>query len=221
MSANVCGTVAGALGITTSWPQVWRLWVRREHAGLSLLANVGGALYSIAWLLYGVLCRSEVQIVTSVLGIVGSMAILSGHLGRGEVATRTWLPIFVIGLAVIAAACAGGRSVVGILASLATIGGIVPQLLILAKGRYLGAFDARGISRTRWLLSAACNAFWVGYGVISGDHLITANSCLIAALGVAIAVLATPARGSRPGSGARIGNGHEPSPAAAIESLAA
>lgn len=193
LSANICGTVAGALGISTSWPQVWRLWVRRQHAGLSLPANILGALYAIAWLLYGISCRSEVQVITNVFGIVGSLAVLTGHLRRGRIATGAWLPYVLAGLGLDALAFAAGRTVIGVVAAAATIIGIAPQLLSLVRSRRAGVFDARGVSRSRWLLSAACNGLWVGYGVIAADHLIALNSALIGALGAAIVVVARPA----------------------------
>jgi uncharacterized protein with PQ loop repeat len=212
VSANICGTVAGALGISTSWPQVWRLWVRRHHAGLSLPANILGALYAIAWLLYGISCRSAVQVITNAFGIVGSLAILTGHLRRGRIATGAWLPYVLAGLGVDAIAFAAGRTVIGVVAAVATIVGIAPQLLTLLRSRRSGAFDARGVSRSRWLLSAACNGLWVGYGVIAADQLIALNSALIGALGAAIVVVARPAR--RPAA-------ERPAAMPAVEPLAA
>lgn len=189
--ATACGLIAGAVGVCTSWPQVWRLWVGRQHAGLALSTNIMGVLYGVAWLLYGVLCHSTVQVLTSAVGLVGATAVLVGHLVRARIGARAWLPGFVLGLVVVGVACAPGRATLGVAASIATIAGVVPQVLALvtdAAGR-----GASGVSRSRWALSVACNALWVGYGAIVGDRLIVVNSLIIAALACSIVVLATRA----------------------------
>ena len=193
--ATACGLVAGSIGVFTSWPQAWRLWVGRRHAGLSLSTNLMGVLYGVAWLLYGFLCHSAVQIATSVAGLAGATAVLIGHLVRARVSPRSWLPWFALGLLVVAVTFAGGRTVLGLTASVATIVGVVPQLLALtsASGRSRSG-DASGVSRSRWGLSVACNLLWVGYGAIVGDHLILVNSVIIAALASSIVLLATRAQ---------------------------
>jgi uncharacterized protein with PQ loop repeat len=196
--ATACGLVAGSIGVFTSWPQAWRLWVGRRHAGLSLSTNLMGVLYGVAWLLYGFLCHSAVQIATSVAGLAGATAVLIGHLVRARVSPRSWLPWFALGLLVVAVTFAGGRTVLGLTASVATIIGVVPQLLVLTsvsgRSRSGRPGDASGVSRSRWGLSVACNLLWVGYGAIVGDHLILVNSVIIAALASSIVLLATRAR---------------------------
>jgi hypothetical protein len=84
--------------------------------------------------------------------------------------------------------------VLGLAASVATIAGVVPQVLALTtlSGRG-GPGDASGVSRVRWGLSVACNLLWVGYGAIVGDDLILVNSLIIAALASSIVLLATRA----------------------------
>jgi len=192
--ATACGVVAGSIGVFTSWPQAWRLWVGRRHAGLSLSTNLMGVLYGVAWLLYGFLCHSAVQVATSVAGLAGATAVLIGHLVRARVSPRSWLLSFALGLLVVAVMFAGGRTVLGLTASVATIAGVVPQLLALtaSSGRSRSG-DASGVSRFRWGLSVACNLLWVGYGAIVGDELILVNSLVIAALASSIVLLATRA----------------------------
>jgi uncharacterized protein with PQ loop repeat len=189
--ATACGVIAGSIGVFTSWPQAWRLWVGRRHAGLSLSTNLMGVLYGVAWLLYGFLCHSAVQVATSVAGLAGATAVLTGHLLRARVSPRAWLPSFALGLLVVAVMFAGGRTVLGLTASVATIAGVVPQLLALTTPS--GRRDASGVSRSRWGLSVACNLLWVGYGAIVGDELILVNSVVIAALASSIVLLATRA----------------------------
>lgn len=189
--ATACGVIAGAIGVCTSWPQAWRLWIGRQHAGLALSTNVMGVLYGVAWLLYGVLCHSEVQILTSVAGLIGATAVLVGHLRRARIGPRSWLPGFVLGLCAIGAAFAPGRATLGVAASVATITGVVPQLLALLASS--GNRDSAGVSRSRWALAVACNLLWVGYGAIVGDRLIVANSTIIAVLAGSIVLLATRA----------------------------
>lgn len=194
--ATACGVIAGAIGVCTSWPQAWRLWIGRRHAGLSLSTNAMGVLYGVAWLLYGFLCHRAVQIATSVAGLAGATAVLVGHLVRARVSPRSWLPSFVFGLVVVALMFGAGRTTLGVTASVATIAGVVPQVLALVADS--GRRDATGVSRARWGLAVGCNLLWVGYGVIVGDRVIMVNSLIIAALATSIVALATRAQ---PGAG--------------------
>lgn len=194
--ATACGVIAGGVGVCTSWPQAWRLWIGRQHAGLALSTNVMGVLYGVAWLLYGVLCHSEVQILTSVAGLIGATAVLGGHIVRARIGPRSWLPGFAVGLCVIAGASASGRATLGVAASIATITGVVPQLLALLDDSRVQS--SAGVSRSRWALAVACNLLWVGYGAIVGDRLILANSTIIALLAGAIVLLATRSRALDP-----------------------
>lgn len=192
--ADALGWAAGAIGIGTGWPQAWRLWAGRRHEGLSLTSNVLGVLYGTAWLLYGVASHSVVQVGTSVLGLVGLLVVLGGHLTLARPALRTWLPLLTAGLAVLFTVSAAGARPLGLTASAATISGVLPQAVCLARARRASAFDASGVSRSRWALSCAANLLWVSYGLIVGDPVIIGNSAVIAALGAAIVVLASDAR---------------------------
>jgi uncharacterized protein with PQ loop repeat len=193
--ADGFGWAAGVIGIATGWPQVARLWIGRRHEGLSLTANVLGVLYVTAWLLYGVANHSAVQIVTNILGVAGLVAILVGHLILSRPATRQWLPLLVTGLAGLFVVFSIGARPLGIAASIATISGVAPQVIVLAKNRWAGISDAAGVSRTRWGMSFAANLLWVSYGLLVRDPVIIVNSTVIAAFGAAIVVLATEPRG--------------------------
>jgi uncharacterized protein with PQ loop repeat len=195
-AADAFGWLAGVIGIATGWPQVARLWIGRRHEGLSLTANVLGVLYVTAWLLYGVANHSAVQIVTNILGVAGLVAILVGHLILSRPATRQWLPLLVTGLAGLFVVFSIGARPLGITASVATISGVAPQVIVLAKNRWAGISDAAGVSRTRWGMSFAANLLWVGYGLLVGDPVIIFNSSVIAAFGAAIVVLAAEPRGA-------------------------
>jgi uncharacterized protein with PQ loop repeat len=192
--ADSFGWLAGAIGIATGWPQVLRLCVGRRHEGLSLTANVLGVLYATAWLLYGVANHSTVQVVTNILGLAGLVAILVGHLVLARPATRQWLPLLVTGLAVLLVVFSLGARPLGVTASIATISGVAPQVLVLARNRWAGISDAAGVSRTRWGLSCAANLLWVSYGLLVGDPVIIVNSSVITALAAAIVVLAAEPR---------------------------
>ncbi len=188
--ADAFGWVAGAIGIATGWPQVLRLWVGRRHEGLSLTANVLGVLYATAWLLYGVANHSTVQVVTNILGVTGLAAILAGHLVLARSSLRQWLPLLVVGLVVLGLVFSLGARPLGITASIATISGVAPQVVVLARARRLGISDNAGVSRTRWRLSCVANLLWVSYGLIVGDPVIIVNSAVIAAFGAAIVIFA-------------------------------
>jgi uncharacterized protein with PQ loop repeat len=188
--ADAFGWAAGAIGIVTGWPQVARLWVRRRHEGLSLTANVLGVLYTTAWLLYGFATHSTVQVVTGIVGVVGLVAILAGHLVLSRPGLRQWLPLLVGGLGVLFVVFGIGARPLGVTASVATISGVAPQVVLLVRARLAGISDAAGVSRTRWRLSCVANLLWVAYGLIVGDPVIIVNSAVIAAFGAAIVILA-------------------------------
>lgn len=190
-AAQVFGWSAGAVGISIGWPQAWRLWVGRKHAGLSLTSNVLALLYSTAWLLYGVASQRTVQVVTCLIGMSVATAVLVGHLRLSKPRTRSWLPLWVVGTAVVFALFAAGRGPLGLAASAATISGIFPQLVSLVRDRSRGLYDVGGISVARWVLASACNVLWASYGVLVGDLLIVANSGIVFALCVGIVVVTT------------------------------
>jgi uncharacterized protein with PQ loop repeat len=188
--AELSGWLAGGIGIATGWPQVWRLWVGRRHEGLSLTANVLGVLYATAWMLYGIVSHSFVQVATTTLGVVVLAVILAGHLRLTRPALRQWLPLLVAGLIVLGVMFTAGARPLGITASIATISGVAPQVVLLGRARMAGRVDASGVSRPRWVMSCAANLLWVGYGLLVHDPVIFLNSTVIAVFGAAIVVLA-------------------------------
>jgi uncharacterized protein with PQ loop repeat len=188
--AELCGWLAGSIGIVTGWPQAWRLWSGRRHEGLSLTSNVLGVLYATAWLLYGVATHSFVQVATNILGVAGLGVILVGHIVLAKASVRRWLPLLLVGLLVLGAVFLVGARPLGITASIATISGVLPQVVLLARDRLAGKSDAAGVSRIRWRMSCAANLLWVSYGLLAHDPVIVINSAIIAAFGAAIVTLA-------------------------------
>lgn len=188
--AQLCGWLAGSIGIVTGWPQVWRLWVGRRHEGLSLSSNVLGVLYATAWLLYGVAQHSFVQECTCAIGFVVLIAILAGHLQLTRAPVRRWLPLLLAGWAALAVMFALGARPLGLAAAAATIAGIAPQVVLLARARRAGPAEVAGVSRPRWVMSCAANLLWVVYGAIVHDPVIFFNSMVIAVFGAAIVYLA-------------------------------
>ena len=190
-AAQAFGWTAGAVGISIGWPQVWRLWVGRKHAGLSLTSNVLAVIYSTAWLLYGVASQRTVQIVTCLIGMSVATSVLVGHLRLSKPRLRAWVPLWLIGTAVVIALFTAGRGPLGLAASAATISGVLPQLVSLIRDRRKGLYDVGGIAVSRWVLATVCNVLWVGYGLLVGDPLIVANSGIVFLLAVGIVVTAT------------------------------
>lgn len=191
LAAQIFGWSAGSVGIAVGWPQAWRLWVGRRHVGLSLSSNVIAVLFSTAWLLYGVASHRAVQIVTSLIGLCVATAVLAGHVRLSHPRTRVWLPLWLVGTAVFFGFFVAGRAPLGLAASAATIGGVLPQLLALVLARRRGLHDVGGVAVARWVLSCICNVLWLGYGVLVHDWLIVANSAIIGMLGIAIVALTT------------------------------
>ena len=83
-----------------------------------------------------------------------------------------------------------GARPLGLTAAAATILGVAPQVVLLARGRRAGRVDAAGVSRPRWVMGSAANALWMVYGALVHDPVIFFNSLIIAAFGTAIVYLA-------------------------------
>lgn len=187
VSAGVLGWCGGTIGTAISWPQVWRLWHGRRHAGLSLSTGVLGLLTPIAWVTYGVVAHSFVQVVCNACVVLSTFLVLTGQLVLARPRARQWVPLFLAGSALIAAATAVGPRTVGSIATVATIAGILPQLLVLVRGRLARRLDASGVARGRWLLSVACNVCWLGYGFTAPDPVIAV--CAVGVIVIATAIL--------------------------------
>lgn len=188
--AELAGWLAGGIGIVTGWPQAWRLWVGRRHEGLSLTSNVLGVLYATAWLLYGVAQHSTVQVVTNIVGLAVLVSILVAHISLSRATAQQWLPLLVAGLAMLATMYEVGARPLGLTAAVATIVGVAPQVVLLARARSATGGDASGVSRPRWMMSCVANLLWVAYGTLAHDPVIFFNSMIIAAFGAAIVYLA-------------------------------
>jgi uncharacterized protein with PQ loop repeat len=192
----------GAFGVLLSWPQAWRLWVQRQHAGLSLAASVLGFITPVAWVTYGVAQRSAPQIVTNLLVVLGAAAILAGQVHRARPAAREWIPLTLAGMAVTFGLFAyGAAAAVGSLAGVVTCAGILPQVVVLARERLRGVLDARGVARARWVFGVLCNLCWLVYGVLVGDAVIVTTAALVALLSAVVIALTAGQRAlSRPGA---------------------
>lgn len=187
--AAAFGWSAGGVGIAVGWPQAWRLWVGRKHAGLSLSSNVLAVLYSLAWLLYGVASHRLVQAVTCLIGFCVASAVLAGHVRLSHPRAKSWLPTLAFGGTLIVVLFVAGRTPLGVAASVATVSGVLPQVVSLMRERRRGIHSVSGVSIARWILAAACNGLWIGYGVLVHDPLIVINSTLIGLMCTAIVVM--------------------------------
>jgi uncharacterized protein with PQ loop repeat len=180
--AAALGWSAGSVGIAVGWPQAWRLWVGRRHAGLSLSSNVLAVLYSMAWLLYGVASHRLVQVVTCLIGFCVASAVLAGHVWLSHPRTSAWLPLLLGGALFILVLFAAGRRPLGLTASAATISGVLPQVVSQLRERRRGIHSVSGVSIARWVLAATCNVLWMGYGLLVHDPLIVINSTIVGIL---------------------------------------
>jgi len=169
--------VAGSLGILSQWPQVWRLWRSRQHAGLSTLSCVLNLLTPFCWFTYGVVQGSGVQMILNGLALVGGSAVLAGLVVRARLRPREWLPVLGGGAAVVAAVgIVGGPAYSGALASVVTLSMALPQVWLLLRGRVAGTLNSSGVSRARWQLSGICNIGWFSYGLLVTDVAIGVTS---------------------------------------------
>jgi uncharacterized protein with PQ loop repeat len=173
---------------------VWRLWVGRQHVGLSALSCVLNTLTTYAWFAYGIGVGSPVQIVTNGVALAGALGILAGLIWLARPALVAWLPALAAGvLGVVAVAFVGGAAAVGWVASAVTLGMAVPQVVLLIRRRRSGDYDSSGVSMPRWALSAACNVGWATYALFTGDPAIGVTAPTMTVLSIAVLVLCRPA----------------------------
>jgi uncharacterized protein with PQ loop repeat len=195
---NGLGAIAGGLGVASQWPQVWRLWRRRQYAGLSTLSCVLNLLTPLGWTAYGIARHSGVQIVTNGTAAVGAAGIVAGLVLHARPRLSAWLPALVAGLLVLAATgLFAGSGPLGWLASAVTLSMALPQVALLIRDRRRRQLDVRGVSRYRWVLSALCNVFWFVYSIFVADGTIGFTSGVMLVSSVAVLVLCGP-RAGRP-----------------------
>ncbi len=190
---EIFGWLGGSAGAILLYPQVWRLWVGRKHNGLSVHANVISALYSSGWVVYGISQGSPSMVVTNANALLGMLLILVGNVWLARPPVRRWLPVLLIGVAVLS----GVRVVFGVtaMASIVAAGAIVAigtQVLHLARRRRQGDYDVAGVSRLRWGLGVFCNGMWTIYAILGQDLVMLVPAATNAALSVLVLVLTIP-----------------------------
>jgi len=174
------GSLAAALSITVVWPQVWLSCRHGRTLGLSSTGSWLAVGLNLCWLTFGLLVGDAPQIATHAVVGAGNTAVLAAllrtqpHARSAHVLLRT--AAGAAGLAALAAGSvaavvlgADADQVASVLASVATVVGIVaalPQLLGILFDR---AQDLSGMSPARWYLGAGSGACWTAYGWLLGQ----------------------------------------------------
>jgi uncharacterized protein with PQ loop repeat len=191
------GLLASALSISLIWPQVWLCCRRRRTRGLSPTASCLSVALNFSWLTFGLLSGDPAQSVTNAVVGLGNTAVLAAllvtqpHLRAWPVLARhacaaAGLLAFAVGgiasLAFLGIAPAAVAAALGAVTSVVGAATACVQPLSLVRDR---AQDLSGLSRTRWLLSAAACSSWTGYGWLEGRPAVWAS----AAVGLACALV--------------------------------
>jgi uncharacterized protein with PQ loop repeat len=187
---EIFGWLGGSAGAILLYPQVWRLWVGRQHSGLSVQANSISALYSFGWVVYGVSQGSPSMVVTNANALIGMLLILVGNVWLARPPLRRWLPVLLIGLGVLVAVrVLFGAAAMGSIVAAGAIVSISTQVLHLVRQRRRGDYDVRGISRLRWGLGVFCNAMWMIYAIIGTDLVMLVPAATNAMLSTLVLLL--------------------------------
>lgn len=187
---EIFGWLGGSAGAILLYPQVWRLWVGRQHNGLSVQANAISALYSFGWVAYGVSQDSLSMVVTNANALVGMLLILVGNVWLAQPPLRRWLPVLLTGLAVlIGVRVFLGAAAMGSIVAAGAIISISTQVLHLVRQRRRGDYDMSGVSRLRWGLGAYCNAMWVIYALIGWDMVMLVPAAVNSVLSATVLLL--------------------------------
>ncbi len=166
------GLVAAGVGITVSFPQVWRLWRSTHALGISYASAVLGLLATSTWLTYGFLIVDPAQMLANVPGIVGAVLIAVLVVRRGRlspapalVAAAAWATLVVAGDNAVGA----GR--VGTLATTVTLVARVPQVWTAFRAPSLAA-----LAPATFVLTVASASLWLTYGVCTHDAPVWTSS---------------------------------------------
>jgi uncharacterized protein with PQ loop repeat len=191
--AEVFGWLGGTAGTALLWPQVWRLWVARKHAGLSLTANVIGVLYTCGWLYYGINLHSLSMIATNITALTAMLLVFAGQLTLARPRARQWLPVLLGGLALLTLlAIIFGPVVVGSVVGLGAMTSVGTQVVSLIRQQRAGDFDSSGVSRPRYWLGLYCNSMWAIYGILLLDPVMYVPTVVNGSLSIAVLALTNP-----------------------------
>jgi len=70
--------VVGIAGPIMTIPQLWKIWVEKNAAGVSVLSWAGYLIAAVFWLIYGIVHKEKPIIVTYVLWILLEAMIVLG-----------------------------------------------------------------------------------------------------------------------------------------------
>lgn len=170
------GSPAAALSITVVWPQVWLSCRHGRTLGLSPTGSWLAVGLNLCWLTFGLLVGDTPQIAThAVVGagntaVVAALLLTQPHARSAQVLLRTAAGAAGLAAGGVAAVVLGADTtqVASVLASVATVVGIVaalPQLLGILFDR---AQHLSGMSPARWYLGAGSCASRTAYGRLLG-----------------------------------------------------
>ncbi|RZU32582.1 SemiSWEET transporter [Blastococcus saxobsidens] len=180
MSAAL-GVLASTLTIALVWPQVWLSCRHRRTRGMSPTGTWLAVALNACWLVFGLLTGDPAQIVTNAVvgaantGLLLALLLTQPHLRSRGVLLRTasgalCLVAFAVGSGLVVVLLgADPAAVAGPVASAASLVGAaaaLPQPVSLLRDR---TQDLSGLSPARWVLGAAANAAWAGYGWVLGQ----------------------------------------------------
>lgn len=181
------GAVAGAAGVTSTWPQIGRLVRTRLTTGISLPSQLLGLLAVSGWLVHGALARDPAQVMANAVAILGaatSVALVLACRRDGRGARRAALAGSAWAGLLAAAYALGGPAWVAVVVVALTLVRMLPQAVLAGRA---GA-SLRGLSPVATLLAATAAVLWLGYGLLVGDAAVVTSSTVATALNGFVAV---------------------------------
>jgi hypothetical protein len=182
-AAELAGGMATGIGVIGRWPQLRRLLLTRDVAGLSLASATIGASTESGWTYY--LVRSELWIgavASSLLVLINVLvAVITARAGAragpGLTSAGAW------GVALAALAGVGGVPVLGLVLGLS----FAVQMAPAVWSAYRTPLPT-GLAAGSWLLLCCESALWGVYGLHHTDFALTAFS--VVGLSASAAILA-------------------------------
>lgn len=170
--SEALGFVAGAIGISSSLPQVLRIIKLRSSQGISLTTQLLMYGYSSVWLGYGISTASPSQIITNGLATLFSLIILVLMLAKTP---RNYLMLATLPLVVIFVALNVPTIVLApiLLFSAATA---LTQVIKSYKSRKADTHSA--VSIHMLVMSEIASVLWLGYAIIGHRAIVEVTSII-------------------------------------------
>ena len=179
--AEIIGFSAGAIGLTQSIPQSFRLRKLGHGRGVSTATWTLNFLLNSSWIGYGIKTHSPSVAMTNSLSLFFTTTILVSLL---QTIRNPWPAIFVVGILVIAISSLIPQGITSFLVILLTLARL-PQVIQSYKN--MNNDDANAVSISSILISIMSLILWETFAILENRHVVMLTTAIGLTLTTAIA----------------------------------